>query len=137
MPTPNYLKHIVPLLGSAIRRVRAKPSPLPIGYIGWVGHKNLGDEALYDAIRTLATPLPLVDFSAARESILQRARLSGSQYFRGVLLGGGTIIGPAYVSPVRRTLNLGLPMATFGTGVGSTGFGDSQYPDLSDWQGLL
>jgi polysaccharide pyruvyl transferase WcaK-like protein len=134
---PEYLKHVAPLLGSIAHRVMVKPSQKHTGYIGWVGYNNLGDEALYAAIRDLVKPLSLATFSAARESALGRINLSGPRHFQGVLLGGGTIIGPAYILPVQRTLDLGLPMATFGTGVGSTGFGDAERPQLSEWKSIL
>jgi polysaccharide pyruvyl transferase WcaK-like protein len=134
---PKYLRHVGPLLDSVASRAFSKPAPKQTGYIGWVGHHNLGDEAVYDAIRALVRPLSLTDFSAARETILGRMSLSGRRHFQGVLLGGGTIIGPAYSVPVRRTLGLRLPMATFGTGVGSTGFGDTEHPELQEWRGIL
>ena len=31
------------------------------GYIGWLGHQNLGDEALYESFRRLFPDLELVD----------------------------------------------------------------------------
>jgi polysaccharide pyruvyl transferase WcaK-like protein len=134
---PHYSKQVGPLLGSAARRVFSKPVPKPTGYMGWIGHKNLGDEALYAAIQSLLHPLPLMAFSSAQESILERVSLGGKHHFQGVLLGGGTIIGPAYAVPVRRTLNLRLPMATFGTGVGSAGFGNAEYPEIGEWRSML
>ncbi len=134
---PNYLRHVRPLFGSVRERVFSKPAQQQTGYIGWVGHHNLGDEAVYEAVVNLVRPLALTDFSAARETILGRMSLSGKRYFQGVLLGGGTIIGPAYSLPVRRTLSLRLPMATFGTGVGSTGFGDNEHPELQEWRSIL
>ena len=133
----EYLKHVAPLLSSIAHRGLAKPFRKSTGYIGWIGYNNLGDEALYAAIRDLVKPLSLTSFSAARESILGRINHSGPRYFQGVLLGGGTIIGPAYILPVQRTLDLGLPMATFGTGVRSTGFGDDERPQLSEWRSIL
>jgi polysaccharide pyruvyl transferase WcaK-like protein len=72
-----------------------------------------------------------------QEAILNPLSLSGKRHFQGVLLGGGTIIGPAYALPVRRTLKLRLPMVTFGSGVGSAGFGNAERPELSEWKNLL
>ena len=74
-----------------------------IGYIGFIGHANLGDEAVFQAIReSLIVDESLIPFIAAEgESMLARLGLGGTAIFRAVLLGGGTLIHP-YYSPVAR-----------------------------------
>jgi polysaccharide pyruvyl transferase WcaK-like protein len=69
-----------------------------IAYIGWIGHKNLGDEAIYEALqgqlpgrRFESVPLwprELLDASRSRRvRALRRSTL---------LLGGGTVLGRSY-----------------------------------------
>jgi len=109
-----------------------------IGYIGWIGQANLGDEAMYAASRRLLAGRAVTAFRGARqEQILRRIGLSGRSVIDLVLLGGGTLINPGYLAIARRTLELGLPITTFGTGVGSPGFAAPPAVDLVGWQHVL
>ncbi len=90
-----------------------------IRYIGWLGHRNIGDEALFDAFRllfdnTLITPYydlsPLSVLAALRSQKL-------------VALGGGTLINDdSYIEQLERAQRAGRRTFTFGTGVGDLAY---------------
>ena len=125
--------------------IAARRSPAPsfasrLGYIGWVGHANLGDEAMFQAIATSLAPnllLPLLP--APGERLLQHLGTSGSQQFGAVVLGGGTLINPLYLAVARLVASWNTPLYVAGTGVGSPGFGFSSRNegDLRGWTDLL
>jgi polysaccharide pyruvyl transferase WcaK-like protein len=71
------------------------------------------------------------------EDLLAGRGLSGRDYFDGVILGGGTLIGPAWLARVQAAEALGCPIWTLGTGVGSSGYGDPKQVSLSGWLPLL
>jgi hypothetical protein len=84
-------------------------------YIGWLGHRNVGDEALYFAFRdTLfkdALVVPLDDWSPLAALATLRER-------QLVVLGGGTLINvDPYLFSLERTQELGMSSIVFGTGV--------------------
>ncbi len=94
------------------------PHPHRVGYIGWLGHRNLGDEAMAHAITHLLPDLRLVEFkSTDKTKLLERIR-GGRGLLRGVVLGGGTLINS---EDVLVALQAGLARygtgAVFGTGV--------------------
>lgn len=117
------------LMGSAGRRakhyvddIRALPLALPrrgrIAYVGWRGHHNVGDDAI---------------FFACRQSLLRARfiRVPPGRFFRflaavnpkaiadGLLLGGGTLIGrPGFRFPVERLLSSYEDLPAFALGVG-------------------
>ena len=101
-------------LGEYFSRVPA------IGYVGWVGKSNLGDEALYDAFtglfpndRLISTydPFPI-------ELSLHALLVRKNRLFNGVMLGGGTLIfHKGYIKFLRDAQRRGIPTAVFGTGV--------------------
>lgn len=109
-------------LGSIGNYFRKTPA---IGYAGWVGKANLGDEALYDAfvelfpddaLITLNNPFPL-------ELSLHAGLVRGGRLFKGVMLGGGTLIfHKSYAHIMDNAQQKGLPTAVFGTGVIDTAF---------------
>lgn len=62
-----------------------------IGYIGWLGHKNLGDEAMYIAFKELFKGCNILPYKFSKkieklENILKR------NIYQSVCLGGGTLI---------------------------------------------
>lgn len=105
---------------AAWARARRPEAPL-LKYIGWVGHRNIGDEALFAAFRDhlfrRAFVLPYYDLSPL--SVYGSFKRS-----RSVVLGGGTLINDDnYLVPLERGQGSGLRSYVFGTGVG----------DLSYW----
>jgi hypothetical protein len=66
-----------------------------LGYIGALGDGNLGDEAMFTAAQLLYPEHQLVTLlSSWREAELASKGLSGPDFFKGVILGGGTLISP-------------------------------------------
>jgi len=110
-----------------------------IGYIGFIGHANLGDEAMFQAIReSLIVDESLIPFIAAEgESMLARVGLGGTAIFRAALFGGGTLIHPYYLPVARKAQKFGIPLYTVGTGVGSPGFFTPEHPPLHGWKEIL
>jgi len=87
----------------------------PIAFSGWIGHRNIGDEAIYLGVRTL-----FPDF--------QFSDVSNYSNYRVLLYGGGTIL-PDYVS--RRTLHEQADLTVcVGVGVGDPVFWNQQFHPL-------
>ncbi len=126
--------------GAALSRLHLRRSGgCAVGYIGWVGHDNLGDEAMFEAIRKAMGRFTLLDLlPEPGERLLTQLGLGGPNVFRAALLGGGTLINPLYVSVARMIRNFRLPLYTVGTGVGNPGFGiSSSDHSLEGWVSLL
>lgn len=63
-----------------------------VGYIGWTGHENLGDEAIALAIERLLPPLQLAQLKLT-EKVRRYETFRGRRgIFKGVVLGGGTLV---------------------------------------------
>src|SRR5690348_15937832 len=83
---------------AVLRRVAMRRrDDIAAGYIGWLGHRNLGDEAMYAAIRRGLRDVPLVQFKAEGEPLLRYLNLSRPEFFVSVLLGGGTLINALFL----------------------------------------
>jgi hypothetical protein len=88
-----------------------------ISYVAaYNGHKNLGDEALYAALRYLFRPAYFVDYPKGLEL---KSSLSFLSQVQMALLGGGTIIGPksSTINRVKQCFELSPHSVVFGTGV--------------------
>jgi polysaccharide pyruvyl transferase WcaK-like protein len=119
-----------------LRRIRHRGCFL--GYIGWVGKGNLGDEAMFEAIKILMPQYDIEIFSGARkERILSKLGASGKKRFKTIVLGGGTLINQGYLRLVEVALSMGAAMHTLGTGVGSNGFSGKSGLELDGWPALL
>ena len=65
------------------------------GYLGWIGHANLGDNAIHEVLRATLPRSEFLDVPAYPRQLVRVARnggLSGLRTAR-LLLGGGTVIG--------------------------------------------
>lgn len=101
-----------------------------IGYIGLAGWRNLGDEAMFAALRGALMPSRLFPIMGPR-SIERRAwSLACRRAFTGCVLGGGTMIFSenAY-EYLARALDAGLPCWALGTGVRNPAFWTQYGPD--------
>ncbi len=110
-----------------------------LGYVGApAAASNLGDALMRRAAARVLAPFGLADVVHARsERRLRRARLGGPEFFRGVAVGGGTLLHPATAPLVEELLAQGVPLFTLGTGAGSWGYGMTDATPLEVWRGLL
>lgn len=111
-----------------------------LGYIGGQGAKNLGDDAMFEAVRHLLSPSTVLAYSYTHlERRLRHVGLSGKSVFRHFLLGGGTLINPypLWIEQAEQVLDEGIPMWALGTGVGSFGFDMDREVSLERWVPLL
>lgn len=135
------------------RRSRSFPRPADyvrpqrtLGYVGWLGHRNAGDEALYDAIDRLFGDVALLSYNDAApiELLAHAAFVKRGRVFDGVMLGGGTLINdPGYRRWMRLAQGTGLPTVVFGSGVRDPEFWEA-YPEtgsgrdgLAGWTEVL
>lgn len=123
----------------AARRYRLKlRRERPVGYIGWLGHRNLGDEAMFLVIAKRLAEIPIVPcLPVPGERFLASLGVGGPGYFRAVLLGGGTLINQLYLPAAALARSFGAPLYTVGTGVGSAGFGAPQDAPLAGWRDVF
>lgn len=89
-------------------------------YIGWAGHRNIGDDALYLAFKRQlcgrALLLPIDDLSP----LSMRSRHWQSST---AVLGGGTLINVnSYLAPLENAVAKGEEFVVFGTGVADLDF---------------
>jgi len=119
-------------LRAARRKVRPEPSSpaeepqddrVPISYVGYTGKKNLGDEAMLAAIRTLI-PWARIDSGLADPEIL--------------MVGGGTLINADryYLTRVLRNDSPTLERVLLGTGVRSPEFWGITEP-MEEWKAFI
>lgn len=142
---------ICPVVGSRRGRRLRSPSryfdraaPV-VGYTGWVGHKNFGDEILYDCIRDLMDPYDVVLSGTAWEPLeLAAARKRRpNKSWSAEILGGGTLIFAGDAGAVTRLRRRDVPMVSFGTGVRDPEFWfpgttpQSPAPPVERWVSLL
>jgi polysaccharide pyruvyl transferase WcaK-like protein len=107
------------------------------GYLGYVGHRNYGDDALFDAITGQMMPGPDFEVAdlppfprtlAARANALNDA-VDLSRY-TAMVVGGGTLIyRENYLDLAERSLKRGIPLLVAGTGVGDTEYWKAHLPD--------
>lgn len=131
----SNLSSLVKLCGA--RTVYASEKFLKIGLIHG-GEGNLGDDAMAEAARKALPDFELIRFMHPKQEIkLSRLKLSGNQYFKSAVLGGGTLICPTWSKEVEAALRQDLPVWSLGTGVGSSGFDHADEVDLREWKPLL
>lgn len=117
------------------------PHRVRVGYIGWTGKGNLGDEAMYLVHKRLFPVARLQEVPFPREASRFATWAMRRGAFRVLMLGGGTLIG----SPgIRRRLQLALsgsrpcPTIMLGTGVEDPRFSGEQHrgseAELRSWR---
>jgi len=95
-----------------------------LGYIGYLGYENRGDEIMFEAIGKLFGQVQVVPFKHNPKIKMFESFCAG-KIFDGVLLGGGTLIfRPDFLKPVRNAINHYDQVFAFGSGV------EDAYPNL-------
>lgn len=120
-----------------LRSARSYFSSEPvIGYAGYVGRANLGDEGLFQAIDAEVAP---VDILSVYDPMPPELRLRNMVFRSGrvcdlAMLGGGTLIfHDGFARLLERYAAQGVPYVTFGSGVVDTAFRAEKQPGI-DWQ---
>lgn len=112
-----------------------------IGYIGWLGYRNLGDEVLYQTISELLSPALLFHYVPTPLETRLLRFLKPTKKFRAICLGGGTLIGDLnYLNVIRDSLSHNIPVFSFGTGVRDPSFWEDNFGfnlHLDDWAKAL
>ena len=120
----------------------SKPKAVYVG--GWLGHDNLGDEALFEASKKLFPGISLYSlYGKKNEMFLAKV----TRVFDYAFLAGGTIINKNdnCLKRAQRMIKLAKPCFVFGTGVASSEFwkdkkvfGDNSWQNhLSQWHDIL
>lgn len=144
--TPAVLSRAKGLLRSGAGSLRyaefLKPGPAPLAYVGWTGHGNLGDEAMYIAHQHLlgrrVVPIP------ASGAVSLAGLLAKGGRVGGVVLGGGTLIYNGYFREMLSSLLQACPdVPRFMLGVGvedptyTTGRRQRTAEEVVLWRGVL
>jgi len=112
------------------------------GYIGWVGHHNLGDEALYQAAESVLKPRSLLPFFGKALKHPLMPLVLKQRALQSVCLGGGTLIfsGRSNLQAVTTALKYQIPVFSLGSGVIDPDWGNRD-PDyarrLPEWINAL
>lgn len=93
-----------------------------LAYVGWLGHRNLGDEAMFDAVKGRLNVCPW--WTSSLRQRLYKKIVGLPRYFSGVVLGGGTVI-LGNGEDFRDALQIEKPAWTIGTGVQDKAFWDN------------
>jgi polysaccharide pyruvyl transferase WcaK-like protein len=127
------------------RRAATDVAPL-VAYLGWHGRGNVGDDAIYDAVRLQLPDATFLDLPRFPHEVI-RARATGlnRSLRHGVqVMGGGTLVGTRYF---RRLVKRGLALTgnngsyAIGVGVEDPDFVRRKYgsgtDELKRWAPLL
>lgn len=121
-------------------RHNLNPARRPLAYVGgWLGQRNLGDEALLHATRQTFGRFSVWHYDGSRSMTVLLRRF---QRTRSGVFAGGTLINraPEYLDIARRFQHITGSMFVFGTGVADpdfwTGRGDFKH-DLARWKPVL
>lgn len=94
------------------------PISKKIGYMGWLGFKNLGDEALFEAVTELMNPIATVQVLKFYRKGKFIEKLAERFCYDAVMLGGGTLINSAgYLDKLLYFQKKGFKTFVFGAGV--------------------
>ncbi len=93
-----------------------------IGYIGWVGYGNLGDDALFVAFQKLFSDCVSLPYKETTK-IQTYERVVRKKVYQAVSLGGGTLINNgSFYEIFRSAQKKGRPTFVFGAGVRSPSY---------------
>ena len=115
------------------------------GYLGWIRHGNLGDDAIHESLQQLFSPVNLIEFNQVPIEIAANRLLFGNTaLYDMILLGGGTLINEAgFLDKLQTAATKNVPIIVFGTGVRDPDFWSAKDPGqdyrsgLKQWANLL
>jgi len=112
-----------------------------VGYIGWLGKNNLGDEAMYFAFCKLFENLKVFPFKYTDKIRLYEKYMRQKAY-RAVFLGGGTLINykRSYLESLKLAQQFFEQTFVFGSGVNSPEFWSKiqgSVDNLKEWVDCL
>ncbi|PIQ89483.1 MAG: hypothetical protein COV72_02960 [Candidatus Omnitrophica bacterium CG11_big_fil_rev_8_21_14_0_20_42_13] len=94
-----------------------------LGYVGWNGHNNLGDEAILEASKNLFPDFKLVNFKYTAK--IEKLEKYFGKLYDSVIFGGGTVINePGYLEKIKLALDNGYKVFILGAGVRNPAFWD-------------
>lgn len=117
-----------------------------VAYVGWHGRRNLGDDAIYDAVRSQLPGATFRDLPSSQWEIIRSVATGLNRSLRRgtQVVGGGTIVGRAQWRPlIDRGLTLTRSNGSYAIGVGvedpvftgrNSGSGDGE---LKRWGPIL
>jgi hypothetical protein len=111
-----------------------------IGYIGWLGHNNLGDEAMYLSFKKMFPEFNMFPFKTT-DKIRLFEDLMRKSFFEAVFIGGGTLIGSGeYLAMIKSAQKDRVPSFTFGVGVRNPlfwGMANKKNANIGEWVEVL
>jgi hypothetical protein len=116
---PKQADHVFDI--PSFLRAHRKAGAVIIPYIGWLGHRNVGDDIVFDVLCHLVR-MTLGKRSSAALSMVRAVSSGGA--FRafdwstadGAVLGGGSTVDSFYVDKLRPAFELELPVFCFAAG---------------------
>jgi polysaccharide pyruvyl transferase WcaK-like protein len=111
-----------------------------VGYVGWIGHGNLGDEAMYLAIRSIFPELNMLPFKYSKK-IKFLEHIKRKKTYDAIVLGGGTLINAkGSLNLFRCAQSTCSKFFVFGAGVEDPEFQAFKDPDgncINGWVDVL
>jgi len=92
------------------------PFKKKIGYLGWIGFGNLGDEALFEANKRIFREQKVLPYKHTHKIEIYEKTFKRSIY-DAVCLGGGTLINSSHINKFKEAQDIGYPTFVFGSGV--------------------
>ena len=122
--------------GSSLANVAVWDRRQPVAYVGgWLGKRNLGDDALLAAYRALFPAINIFRFDGGR---VARQIARHFPRLRSGILAGGTLIGqkPIWLEVAQAFTEICPELVVFGTGVEEPSFWPGE-STIDDWKPLL
>src|SRR5690625_744752 len=85
-------------------------------YIGWIGYRNLGDDLLWNIFESLGKKYFLSNQITVTPSF-PSVNLQELETYDTVVLGGGSLIAPAYIKLLHKAIKMKKKVVIWGSGV--------------------